>query len=485
MRRVIALLLAVFAASIVAACGSSSSGSGNPLNSELSYFSADSPFVLTVATDPNSGAVKGGQALLHRFPVAAAGETALFAKLEQLGINYDLDVRPLFGNPVAFGLEGSTIRASTRSRFLIVWITKDAAALSRLVKKTSSGLQQMGTHDGATLYEGKSAALAVDGPTLVFASSPEDLTGALDRHSSGSGISQAKYAHAVSGLPQGQLVQAFGTLTGVLSTPRAANARRVPWVAAIRSYASAIGASSTGLSFQYRVDTGGAPLTSSQLPIAQGSTAPNLAGTMPIQVGVRDPRHVITFIESAEQVASPAKYADFVTRQADLRRKTGADVNTLVNLLTGDLIVNSDTRTTVGRVGVTDPAAAAQTIAKLASRPRDLFRTARSVTHLGGGFYAINEPRETIVIGVVGSQLVAGRATPAQLRAFAAAPASPAPNAQGSVAFRVALPALLELTLKRAPSGIAKTILNSLGDFTGWTAASTSALTGVATLGVS
>ena len=113
MRRVISLLLTVFAGGGLAACGSSSSGSSSPVASELSYLPSGSPFVMTVVTDPNSPAVTNAQALVRRFPVANLGESALFSKLQQQGINYDADIRPLFGNPIAFSLASSTVHGST------------------------------------------------------------------------------------------------------------------------------------------------------------------------------------------------------------------------------------------------------------------------------------------------------------------------------------------------------------------------------------
>ena len=153
-------------------------------------------------------------------------------------------------------------------------------------------------------------------------------------------------------------------------------------------------------------------------------------------------------------------------------------------LLTGDLIVASDTHTTMGRAGVSDPAAAASTLSKLASAPRSVFNKATSIAHLGGGFYAVHEPGQTITLGVVGNQLVVGKATAAQLRSFASAPTTPASGAHGAVAFRIAIVDLLHLTLKQAPPQIVQTILNSLGDLTGWSAASPSGITGSATLAV-
>jgi hypothetical protein len=84
----------------------------------------------------------------------------------------------------------------------------------------------------------------------------------------------------------------------------------------------------------------------------------------------------------------------------------------------------------------------------------------------------------------VGSEFVAGTASPAELRAFASAPAAAAPGAQGAAAFRIALSQLLALTLPHAPSPMIQQVLRSLGDITGWTSASPTALTGSATLGV-
>lgn len=157
-------------------------------------------------------------------------------------------------------------------------------------------------------------------------------------------------------------------------------------------------------------------------------------------------------------------------------------MTSVAKLLTGDLIIASDTHTTMGRASVSDPATAASDLNKLVTQPRAVFSTVTSVSKLGGGFYALKEPKQTITVGVTGNQLVAGRASVAQLRAFATAPTTPAAGAQGSVAFRVGLAQLLQLALKQTPNKLIQTIFSALGDFTGWTAASPSGLTGSATL---
>jgi hypothetical protein len=152
--------------------------------------------------------------------------------------------------------------------------------------------------------------------------------------------------------------------------------------------------------------------------------------------------------------------------------------------VSGDLIVETDLSTVLGRVGVSDAAAAARTLGKLMSDPRDLFPHAKHVTRLPGGFYTIGDAGHQVTVGVVGNQLVAGKASVAQLRGFAAAPSAPAAGAQGAVAFRISVQSLLGMFLKQAPTQLLGPMLGSLGDITGWVRADPSGLTGRATLAV-
>jgi hypothetical protein len=401
-----------------------------------------------------------------------------------MGINYDADVRPLLGNPLVFGASTQTVSSATGRQVVFAWVVKDAGTFRADLKK--SGAHSTGTRDGATLYPFGAGSLAVTGSTVVASGDSAALNAALDRHAHGAGMTSGYYERAVKGLPGNALVYVFGSLTQALSRPRAANARRVPWVAAVKSYAVAVSASTRGLALQYRVDTSGGALTSSQLPFAPGSAAPGLAGTMPIAVGIHDPAHAIAFIESVVQATNPTKFGAFRSRQASLQRSTGVDFDSLARLLTGDLIINSDLHTTMARATVSNAGAARHVLSKLASAPpRLLFTNAATIKRLPGGFYEIVRPGGAVVTaGVIGSQLVAGRATAGQLRAFAAAPATPAAGAHGALAFRVALADLLHLALHRTPSKAAQVVLGLLGDITGWTADTPSALTGNATLQV-
>jgi Protein of unknown function (DUF3352) len=491
MRR--SLILFAVAACFVAGCGSSSTSSSNPLSTELSYLPTGTPLVLTVATDPNGAAIKGVNALVGRFPLASIGIGALKSKLQQSGVNYDGDIRPLLGNPVAFAITAPQISTHLSTNALVVWVTKDGDKLKSLVKKVGGGLHQTGTHDGATIYSSRgSGVVALDGATALFGSSVGIVNAALDRHAHGGGITSARYARAFAGLPQDAVIKSFGDLSSLLSSPSAAKARRIPWVAALRSYAETVTASASGLTFNYHLDTTGAPLTPSQLPFAPGTTPPAFAGSVPITVGIHDPAQIVSFFEAAEQTTNPAGWARALAGQAKLRAKTGADINSLVKLMTGDLIIGSDASITVARVTVSDPAATRQVLDKFAGSHVTVFGGA-PLTKLGSD-YALRSGRTQLLLTVIGNQFVVGGdsiahpggfgALSGPVRSFATAPTSPAPGAHGAVAFRVSLNQLLALVLRQTPPQAVQSILSQLTDITGSNSVSPSGLTGSATIGV-
>jgi outer membrane murein-binding lipoprotein Lpp len=482
-RRLLFVALSVLAVALVAGCGSSTKTAGSsPEAQTLSYFPASSPFVLTFATDPKSAGIKNARAVQQRFPQAAVLESALFARLGQLGIDYNMQIKPLYGNPIAVGLLSARSYGS-QTPFLSAWVTRDQSALNALVKKLGSGLRSSGTHDGAKLYTLSGWTLAIDGPTLLIARSSQDVAAALDRHKAAQGISAAQYATLTAGLPSGALMHVFGDLTQALSTAKTAPARKIPWVAAIKGYGASVDVSARGLMIQFHIDTTGRSLASSQLPLAGGSTPASVAGSAPIQVGLGNLTQPIRFIEAAVQVSAPDQYSTFNAHVSRLKRRTGFDLNAFIAMLTGNLAVSSDTRATIARVGVGNPSAVKGMINRLAGAPSLAFSKGTKVQPLGGGLYSIRETSGTdLTMGVVGNQLLLGKATPAQIRSFAQAPSASVPGTAGALSFRIALLDLLHLTLKQAPSPAAQQFLKLLGDLKGSASATSSGLNGTAKL---
>jgi hypothetical protein len=259
----------------------------------------------------------------------------------------------------------------------------------------------------------------------------------------------------------------------VLSQPSAAKARRVPWVAAIRSYGATLNLSGSGLTVNYRIDTTGAPLSASQLPLATGAGTPSASGQAPVAFAVKDVAHLVAFATAAARAASPQQWAAAVKRAA----KDGVDLQRdLLPQLTGNGEVDYGSGGSLFRSDVRDPAALARTLAK-----------ANGFRPVGGGLYVYKRTtRRSTQIGIVAGKFVAGTAPIAQLRAFATQPATAITGVSGPVAFRASIAPLASMILgalhsSSTVSGAALQILGSFGTLTGWATNDPSGLTGAVT----
>lgn len=489
-RRRLAGLLAVGSAALLGGCGaaahtgSSTGGPGSIVAGELSYLAPGAPFVVTVATSQTSGVGNFGS-YLGANPQASSALSLLGGELGRIGLSYGNDIKPLLGHPVMIGAGASTLSGANRRAIVGVWETSSASALARVLGKLP-GFTSTASYDGAKLYAlGTSAEAAVSGATLIVSTSLAAVQQALDRHAHAAGFSAAEYSRLSTGLPAGARVTVVGDLTGVLSTSKAAKARRVPWVAALRGYGAAISAGATRLGVTFRLDTSGAPLSSGELPLAPATAAPQLAGSMPITVGFTDPAHTFSFLESTEQLTGAKSFADFLGRQQKLKAKTGSNLSDLISQFTGGAIVGSDTHTTLGRVQVADGAKAATTLAALARDPADALGPGASARSLGQGFYSlVPRHRSPVTVGVVRDQFVAGTGSVAALKAFAAAPATAGPSGSGgSLTVRIGLRQLIETVLRsKTSSPLVAALISRLGDVTGSASNTATGLSGVLSL---
>lgn len=485
-RRVLLAIAIAASAIIVAACGSSAkkTGTASPTATALSYFPSDAPVVAIADTAPGGPADRQLQAIQKQVPAVVLLRTALFAQLARAGVDYNRDVRPLLGNPIAFGAATGTLH-NENSPFLLAWQTHNAAALKRLVS-AKDGMTPAGSHDGAQLFSAGHTVFATDGPLVLLSNSTAAVRAALDRHAAGTGFTTTAYHNDTAGLPSAGLVSVVGNLQSELAQPSAAQARRIPWVAAIRGYGVSASVTGSSVALRFHVDTGGRTLSPSQLPIAGGATAPGLAGILPVAVGVRDPAQVWRFIRGAEQAADPGSYSKTTRQLAQLKRRSGVDVNALLGDLSGDLAITSDAHTTIGRVQVSDPGRMRTMVAKLvaaAGHGRTLGGQRERTTRLGGGLYRVDESDGTrLIVGVVGDHLLVGRGTPQEVRAFARTPSTRVSGASGALSFRIALANLVRLTATHPVSAAEQQFLARLGDVTGSVRSAASGLTGTATL---
>ena len=416
--------------------------------------------------------------LLSKFQVASLLTNSLKQQLQKQGVNYDTDIKPLLGNPVAVGTLETTTAAGNKLKGIAVWVTKDASKLNALVSNRSIGDRKIGSHDGATLYSNRdgSTVIAVDGATVVGADTKALVNAALDRHANGGGMSLTEYNQELAGLPSGSLVRVSGNVKGLLATQQAAKARLVPWVAAINSYGVAISPTSTGLSLDWKIDTTGRQLSPAQLPIAAGSSPPALVSGGSGSFGTRDPAQIATFVESTLQAVDPTKYGQFVAALGALKSAYGIDATGALGQLTGDLITAGQGQVSLIRAGVSDPASVSKTLAALQGHIQ-VFSPNVHMRPVGGGFYVVTSPTLTLTVGVVGNQVVAGNTSPAKLRAFAAAPTAQS-SGHGAIAFNADLAQALKLTGGLVKSAQAQLIASQLKQFSGWLAATPSALTG-------
>jgi hypothetical protein len=264
MRR-IALVLLLLGALLAAGCGSSKSSgqssASTARDTELGYFPASSPLVLLISTDTKGTAYRNAGDFVGQFPIVKLLLASAESSLARSGINYEQDIKPILGDTVAIGSPAAS--SFSRNRFMAVFVATDAGKLDALVHRQPAP-RSVGSYDGANLYQTSNYTVATAGATAVLGSSEADVKAALDRHTHGGGISGAVFSSALSKLPQNALLQIYGNLQQVLSQPSAAKARRVPWVAAIRSFGATLNLSGSGLTVNYRIDTTGAPLSASQ-----------------------------------------------------------------------------------------------------------------------------------------------------------------------------------------------------------------------------
>jgi hypothetical protein len=454
---------------VASGCGSKSSGSS--LGTALSYVPKGAPVVVAVDTNPDGSQWQQVDKLIGKFPFGGQVKQQFkSAFTARSGIDYDKDVKPLLGNDLVIAITGPP-GPGAPTPYVVAWKLGDEAAGKRLAQKNSSKVASVA---GAEVYRTKTGNLTAfkDG-TLVSARTQADLEAALKRAGTSDHMTEQDFTDSLGDLNKDSLVRVAGNFQALLSDPSAAPARKIKWVAALRTFGLTISAEPDGVRWAFSAKTD-AGLKGSDLPLAAGpQAAPVVRRAGEVGVGLRDPAQIVTFAQSVAQVTDPAGYARYVRQKAKLGKQLGIDIDRdLIGQLTGSSAVsvalNGDFAV---RADLRDPAAAEATLKKLAPR---LVKVAKgkslglSSPKNGKGFYGLAQANgKKIVFGVVGKSFVAATDA-ARAAQFAGESPSVISGAKGSLVLATDARSLANaIAQQRGQGAAAQIVTGALGDLIG------------------
>src|SRR5918995_51024 len=382
MRFRIATLLVVPALALPGCGGDDSS----PLDTALSYLPRNAVLAAAVDTDLDGDQYRALNDLLNEFAFSGEVRERLREQLAQASDGrFDEDVRPLLGNPAVIGI-------------------------TQAPGEELEPVLAMRTADEDKLF-------AVEGDVIVFASDRPRLTAAVERADGDDHFDEEAFESALDGLPKTAVARIYADVEALLrNDPGSADARKVTWIAALRTLGAAVVAKGEKLEVEFRLRTEG-DLTDADLPIAPGEEAPGvIAREGEIGFGVRDLAHVVRFAENAAQAIDPAGFGDYAQAKRTIDEQLDVSLDDdLVGQLRGDVAASVST---VGGFGVRaqldDPAAFTRTLARVADvlpsfaegagfGPRVELRKPRA----GDDFYELSDGDSgSVIFGVAGEVLV-------------------------------------------------------------------------------
>lgn len=497
MRRLLAILL-VLPALGAAGCGGDDSGSA--LDSALAYLPADAPFVLALETDVESDQYARVRELIRKFPFGGQAEGLLQQQLERSGADYENDIRPLLGNPAVVGLASTDLIAGAGAPdtpFVAAMQVGDEDALGRLLERAR--FREAGEESGATVYESAADALAVEGDVVVLASDRRQLSAALERADGDDRMDAETFEEGVDGLPGSSLARIYTNLEALLrADPASADARRVKWIAALRTLGVSITADDDSLNADFRVTTDG-DLGEEDLPIAPGAEAPGvIERDGEIGLGIRDLAHLVRFAENAGQAIDPAGFGDYAQAKQTINSQLDVDLDAdLIGQLTGNMSASLAIDGGFGlRAQLEDPQAFEGTLEKVAdvlpsfAEGAGFGTVGLSKPGPNEDFYALAQPDgDSVVFGVVGEVLVVAT-DPARAGELARGESAEVPGAEGSVVMSVNAEQLAGILIEQFGSmfglgGFGGNLLTApLGDLNGSLSATPEELRGRFTLAI-
>ena len=328
---------------------------------------------------------------------------------------------------------------------------------------------------GATKYEDGGTLLRRQGRRgRCFAGSSERLDQALERAEGDDHLDEDTFNAALEGLPGNAAARVYSDLQALIgSDPGGEQARKVEWVAALRTLGLTATRARTELELQLNVRTDPEGLSDEDLPIAAGDEAPPvLARDGEVGLGIRNPAQIVRFAEAAGQAVDPSGFGDYAQAKQTLDSRLDISIDDdLIGQLTrrprgehrarrrlrracrggaprGARPARSRRWRTCCRASPRAPASAAVTIDKPAG---------------GEGVYTLTQADgDDIAFGVVDGVLVVAD-DPAEAEELAAEEPEPVDGAEGAVAMRSDAEQLVNAVIEEFGPALGLSGFNALG----------------------
>ena len=161
----------------------------------------------------------------------------------------------------------------------------------------------------------------------------------LERSDAGEGMDAGRFDEGLEGLPDEALARVFLDVQALLDQdPETEGARKIEWVGALRTMGLTASVEDDSADVEFNLTAEG-DLTDEDLPLAAGDEAPEVVREDgEISFGVRDPRQIVTFFETALQALEPQDFGDYETGKRAISQQLGVDVDEdIFGQLTGDM----------------------------------------------------------------------------------------------------------------------------------------------------
>ena len=359
--------ICVLAVCLLAGCGSGDSAA--PLDASLSYVPKSTPFAVAIDTDLEGEQWRAVDSVLKRFPLGLDAEEALGSFLDEQGVSFGRDVKPVLGNP--FVVSASSAESFVNGggdRFVAAIKVDDQDKLDALIERT--GARESGEAAGATLYEDGDTVFAVDDGVVVFGDSRAALERAVERADGDDHLDEESFEDGLAGLPENGLARLYVDAGALLASASDSDGlRRLEWLGALESIGMSASVTDDEIDVELSLRTNADELSEDDLPIAAGDEAPPVI-ERPGEVGfgVRNLAHIVRFAERAAQAADPEGFGQFGLAKETLNERLGIDIDEdLIGALTGNVSGSLALDGGFGvRADLADPDAFRDTLAKAA-----------------------------------------------------------------------------------------------------------------------